>query len=106
MEFVFSVHPSNIGRIPDADSGPQKQGASITHEGVAIATKLLSSVPTSMTPQAWFDGISGQLFELIDGAAGPELAKTASQVVGYGILGNKQYGAPGKLSNTIVLHHS
>ncbi|KAF5673025.1 hypothetical protein FHETE_3510 [Fusarium heterosporum] len=95
MEFIFSVHPSNIGRNPDADAGPQKQGASITHEGVAIATKLLSSVPASMTPQAWFDGISGQLFELIDETAGPELAKTASQVVGYGVLGNKQYGAPG-----------
>ncbi|KAL3595095.1 hypothetical protein FPOAC2_09416 [Fusarium poae] len=95
MEFVFSVHPSNIGRIPDADSGPQKQGASITHEGVAVATKLLSSVPASLTPQAWFDGISGQMFELIDGTVGTELAKTASQVVGYGILGNKQYGAPG-----------
>ncbi|KAF9774036.1 hypothetical protein IL306_008035 [Fusarium sp. DS 682] len=95
MEFVFSVHPSNVGRIPDADAGPQKQGASITHEGVAVATKLLSSVPTSMSPEAWFQGISGQLFELIDGTAGPELAKTASQVVGYGVLGSKQYGAPG-----------
>ncbi|KAF4954624.1 hypothetical protein FSARC_12064 [Fusarium sarcochroum] len=95
MEFVFSVHPSNVGRAPEADSGPQKQGASITHEGVAVATRLLSSVPASMTPQAWFDGIAGQLFELIDGVAGPDLAKTASQVVGYGILGGKQYGAPG-----------
>ncbi|KAM0235500.1 hypothetical protein ACHAPO_005788 [Fusarium lateritium] len=95
MEFVFSVHPSNMGRIPDADSGPQKQGASITHEGVAVATKLLSSVPASLTSQAWFDGISRQMFELIDGTDGTELAKTASQVVGYGILGNKQYGAPG-----------
>ncbi|KAM0076782.1 hypothetical protein ACKRZS_010936 [Fusarium odoratissimum] len=95
MEFVFSVHPSNVGRTPDAKAGPQKQGASITHEGVAVATKLLSSVPTSMTAEAWFDGISGQLFELIDGTAGPELAKTASQIVGYGVLGNKQYGAPG-----------
>ncbi|KAF5660240.1 hypothetical protein FDENT_13785 [Fusarium denticulatum] len=95
MEFVFSVHPSNVGRTQDANAGPQKQGASITHEGVAVATKLLSSVPTSMTAEAWFQGISGQLFELIDGAAGPELAKTASQIVGYGVLGNKQYGAPG-----------
>ncbi|KAH7237481.1 uncharacterized protein BKA55DRAFT_693970 [Fusarium redolens] len=95
MEFVFSVHPSNVGRTPDAKAGPQKQGASITHEGVAVATKLLSSVPTSMTAEAWFEGISGQLFELIDGTAGPELAKTASQIVGYGVLGNKQYGAPG-----------
>lgn len=96
MEFVFSVHPSNVGRTQDAKAGPQKQGASITHEGVAVATKLLSSVPTSTTAEAWFEGISGQLFELIDGTAGPELAKTASQIVGYGVLGNKQYGAPGE----------
>ncbi|KAF4955169.1 hypothetical protein FGADI_4751 [Fusarium gaditjirri] len=103
MEFVFSVHPSNVGRTPDAKAGPQKQGASITHEGVAVATKLLSSVPTSMTAEAWFEGISGQLFELIDGTAGPELAKTASQIVGYGVLGNKQYGAPGSPGwNTFV----
>ncbi|KAF5642702.1 RNA polymerase II assembly factor RTP1 [Fusarium sp. NRRL 52700] len=95
MEFVFSVHPSNVGRSQDAEAGPQKQGASITHEGVAVATKLLSSVPTSMAAEAWFEGISEQLFQLIDGTAGPELAKTASQIVGYGVLGNKQYGAPG-----------
>ncbi|RBQ67091.1 hypothetical protein FVER14953_11422 [Fusarium verticillioides] len=48
-----------------------------------------------MTAETWFQGISGQLFELIDGTAGPELVKTASQIVGYGVLGNKQYGAPG-----------
>ena len=94
LEFVFSVHPSSAGRSEGSDQA-QKQGASITHEAVAVATKLLSSVPASMTPEAWFGGISGQLFTLFDGEAGPDLARTAAQIVGYGILGKKQYGAPG-----------
>lgn len=101
LEFVFSVHPSNVGRAPDAQE-PQKQGASITHEAVAVATKLLSSVPANMEAEAWFDGIAPQLFALFDGEAGPDLAKTAAQIVGYGILGKKAYGAPGMSSRPLV----
>lgn len=95
MEFVFSVHPTNVERMLDA-GGPQKQGANITHEAVAVATKLLSSVPTDMSPEKWFTGISGQLLGLIDGDAGPDVSKTAAQIVGFGILGKRQFGAPGK----------
>lgn len=94
LEFVFSVHPSSSAAAPDA-SQPQKRGASITHEAVALVTKVLSSVPSSVTPETWFEGISGQLLSLFDGGAGPELAKTAAQIVGFGILGKKQFGAPG-----------
>ncbi|VUC22812.1 unnamed protein product [Clonostachys rosea] len=94
MEFVFSVHPSNTGRAPDTNQ-PQKEGASITHEALAIATKLLSSVPASMTPESWFGGISAQLFHLMDGKDGPDLSKAAAQIVGFGVLGKKVYGAPG-----------
>ena len=97
MEFVFSVHPSNVGKAEES-SAPQKQGASITHEAVAVATKLLSSVPASMSPEAWFGGIAPQLFALVDEEAGPDLARTAAQIVGFGILGRKQYGAPGAWS--------
>ena len=94
MEFVFSVHPSSASRTGDTPA-LQKQGASITHEAVAVATRLLSSVPASMTPQAWFEGIAGQLFLLMDGSEGPDLARTAAQIVGFGILGKRQFGAPG-----------
>ncbi|KAL7941642.1 hypothetical protein V8C42DRAFT_360647 [Trichoderma barbatum] len=95
MEFVFAVHPSNTGKH-GGDGGSQgKQGAAITHEAVAVATKLLSSVPAVMNAQEWFDGISGQLLALFDGEAGPDIAKTAAQIVGFGILGKKQFGAPG-----------
>ncbi|KAM3437502.1 hypothetical protein NHJ13734_004626 [Beauveria thailandica] len=102
LELVFSVHPSNVGRADSSGSAaggqeaqPQKQGASITHEAVAVATKLLSSVPAGMTAEAWFAGISGQVFALMDGAAGPDLERTAAQIVGFGILGKKALGAPG-----------
>jgi hypothetical protein len=95
MEFVFSVHPSNHTGAAGA-SGPQKQGAGITHEAVAVAAKLLSSVPASMSPDEWFRGISEQLFSLLDGDSGKDLAKPAAQIIGFGILGKKQYGAPGK----------
>ncbi|KGQ07485.1 hypothetical protein BBAD15_g7203 [Beauveria bassiana D1-5] len=102
LELVFSVHPSNVGRADPSGSvaggqeaQPQKQGASITHEAVAVATKLLSSVPVGMTAEAWFAGISSQVFALMDGAAGPDLARTAAQIVGFGILGKKALGAPG-----------
>lgn len=80
-----------------------KEGAAITHEAVAVATKLLSSVPASMNAQQWFDGISGQLFALFDGEAGPDVAKTAAQIVGFGILGKKQFGAPGTLPKTSII---
>ncbi|KAH6606725.1 hypothetical protein Trco_005878 [Trichoderma cornu-damae] len=95
MEFVFAVHPSNTGKPADDGGGPGKQGAAITHEAVAVATKLLSSVPASLGAQQWFDGISGQLFALFDGEAGPDVAKIAAQIVGFGVLGKKQFGAPG-----------
>jgi hypothetical protein len=94
MEFVFSVHPSS-NNDKGSESQAQKQGASITHEAVAVAAKLLSSVPSSMTPEAWFSGIADQLFNMLDGTAGKDLQKAAAQIVGYGILGKKQFGAPG-----------
>lgn len=92
MEFIFSVHPSNLGK---SSSEPQKQGASITHEALAVVTKLLASVPSSMAPEDWFNGISPQLFRLMDGAEGQDLKKPAAQIVGFGILGQRRYGAPG-----------
>jgi hypothetical protein len=102
MEFVFAVHPTSAPRSGDVPT-LQKQGASITHEAVAVATRLLSSVPASMTPQAWFDGIAGQLFHLLDGADGPDLARTAAQIIGFGILGKRQFGAPGTTTSVLYV---
>ena len=98
VEFVFSVHPSSTVGAPEEGS-PQKQGANITQEALAMATRLLGNPPSGMTPDDWFLGISPQLFALLDGQDGPELMKVASYVIGFGILGRRQFGAPGECFN-------
>lgn len=95
LEFVFSVHPSTQVTATDSQQ-PQKHGANITHEAVAVATRLLSIVPSTLKAEEWFGAIGPQLLRLFDGEAGSDLAKTAAQIVGFGILGKKATGAPGK----------
>ncbi|KAI1175150.1 hypothetical protein F4777DRAFT_551504 [Nemania sp. FL0916] len=94
LEFVFSVHPSSTVRLSEAAT-PQKQGANITMEALKMASTLLAVPPASVKPEAWFPGIAPQLFTLLDGDNGSDLAKVAAYVVGFGVLGRKQFGAPG-----------
>ncbi|KAI0485755.1 hypothetical protein F4859DRAFT_472316 [Xylaria cf. heliscus] len=93
LEFVFSVHPSSTVSISEA-AAPQKQGANITMEALKMASTLLSVPPASVKPEAWFPGIAPQLLALLDGNNGPDLAKVAAYVIGFGVLGRKQFGAP------------
>jgi hypothetical protein len=58
---------------------------------------MLSAPPSTITPEVWLSGTSPQLLRLLDGEDGPELSKVASYVIGFGILGRKDLGAPGKL---------
>ncbi|KAI1434927.1 hypothetical protein GGR50DRAFT_354923 [Xylaria sp. CBS 124048] len=94
LEFVFSAHPSSTVRTSEAAT-PQKQGAHITMEALKMASTLLSVPPASVKPEVWFPGIAPQLLALLDGNDGLDLAKVASYVIGFGVLGRKQFGAPG-----------
>lgn len=95
LEFVFSVHPSSTNKTSEA-SAPQKKGANITHEGLEMAARLLSVPPAFVPAETWYSGISPQLLKLVDGAEGEELMKAASYIIGFGILGRKSSGAPGR----------
>lgn len=97
LEFVFASHPSSTVRTSEA-ADPQKQGANITLEALKMATGLLVTPPASVSPEKWFSGIAPQLFDLLDGNQGSDLVKAAAYVIGYGILGRKQFGAPGMAS--------
>ncbi|KAK6956025.1 hypothetical protein Daesc_003672 [Daldinia eschscholtzii] len=94
LEFVFSVHPSSTIRASEA-AAPQKQGANITMEALKLASNLLSTPPKTVPPEQWFFGIAPQLLTLLDGKDGADLAKAAAYVIGFGVLGRKQFGAPG-----------
>ncbi|KAH7346592.1 hypothetical protein BKA65DRAFT_477782 [Rhexocercosporidium sp. MPI-PUGE-AT-0058] len=92
IEFVLSVHPSTSGSNASASTG---RGAAISHEALNAASRLLSSPPAGMPAEEWFAGIAPQLLFLLDGNGEPEMDRAASFVIGFGILGRKQFGAPG-----------
>ncbi|KAE9380315.1 hypothetical protein N431DRAFT_395053 [Stipitochalara longipes BDJ] len=92
IEFVISVHPSTAAS--NASRTPGK-GSSISHEALNAVSRLLSSPPVSMSPEKWFHGIAPQLLSLLEGGGEPEMDKAAAFVIGFGILGRKQFGAPG-----------
>lgn len=93
LEFVFAVHPSTIPVQNPSD--PSKHGTSITLEALGLATRLLSMPPSTVDPERWFSAVAPQLLTLLDGSRSVELVKVAAYVIGFGILGRRQYGAPG-----------
>ncbi|KUJ23057.1 uncharacterized protein LY89DRAFT_679873 [Mollisia scopiformis] len=90
IEFVLSVHPSTSNA-----AGGTGRGSSISHEALNASSRLLSSPPAGMSAQEWFDGIAPQLFSLLQGEGEPGMDKAAAYIIGFGILGRKQFGAPG-----------
>lgn len=112
LEFVFAVHPTTVpggaaqAAAATATGGPRpskageqqkRRNATITQEAMAMASRLLSTPPASVSADAWFAGIAPQLMEILDGDHGLELTKVAAYVVGFGILGRRQFGAPGRV---------
>lgn len=96
LEFVFSVHPSNsLNTGATQTATPESRGPSISMEALNSASRLISSPPSSISAATWFFGIAPQLLSLLDGEGGLEMIKAASFIIGYGILGRKQMGAPG-----------
>lgn len=93
IEFVLSVHPSSAGFSDAMKAG---RGSGISHEALNAASKLLSSPPAGMSPDEWFSRISPQLFSLLQGEGEPEMDRAAAFIIGFGILGRRQFGAPGK----------
>lgn len=94
-EFVFFVHPSStVGSSEEA--APQKHGANITQEALNMAAKMIAYPPASVSQEIWYQKIAPQLFSLLDGQDGAELMKVAAYVIGFGILGRRQSGAPGE----------
>lgn len=92
IEFVLSVHPSSSRY--EGSAGAAK-GSAISHEALNAASKLLSSPPHGVLPEKWFTAIAPQLFILLQGEGDSEMDRAAAFIIGFGILGRKQYGAPG-----------
>ena len=99
IEFIASTTSPSLpyqGQEGDEFSASSAaQGPPLSLEALAQASRLLASVPSFQSPDVYFKELSPQLFNLIDGRAGPEMSTAAAFVVGSGVLGKKAFGAPG-----------
>lgn len=91
IEFILSIHPSTI----NINATSKSRTSCVTHEALNAISRLLSSPPVSISAEDWFNGIAPQLLSLLLGEGGQDMDKVAAYVIGFGILGRKQYGSPG-----------
>jgi len=99
MVFFASQFAPSLG---EGALEPSSRGPPVTVQAIMQTSKLLSSVPQGMDTAAYFRDIAPKLLALIDGDD-PDLRKTASYVVGNGILGKRVYGAPGTIGHSIFV---
>ncbi|KAA6406754.1 MAG: hypothetical protein FRX48_09477 [Lasallia pustulata] len=83
------------------ESQPEEQsnergGSAFSLEKLGQVSKLLTSVPSSVTPNGYYSAIAPQLLELLD-EDGTEMCRAAAYVISIGILGRRQHGAPGSI---------
>ncbi|KAJ6183901.1 hypothetical protein N7519_005202 [Penicillium mononematosum] len=96
--FIASQFSPTLGQ----EAQEQSNGPHLTVQAIMQISRLLSSVPSDVDPTVYFETIAPQLLALIDGDD-PDLRKTASYVVGNGILGKRAYGAPGTIGHSIFV---
>ncbi|CAI7591385.1 unnamed protein product [Penicillium viridicatum] len=96
--FIASQFSPSLGE----EAQDQSNGPRLTVQAIMQISRLLSSVPSDFDPTVYFEAIAPQLLALIDGDD-PDLRKTASYVVGNGILGKRAYGAPGTVGHSIFV---
>lgn len=71
-------------------------------QAIMQISKLLSSVPQGIAPSVYIRTIAPQLLALLD-SDDPDLRKTASYVIGNGILGKRAFGVPGSIGHSIFV---
>ncbi|MCJ1402862.1 hypothetical protein MMC11_006083 [Xylographa trunciseda] len=89
ISFIASTAPQNM------DQEQTTSGIVLSMEVLNRTSKLLSSIPSSMTSEEYFTALRPQLYALLEEDS-TTMQRAAAYVIGNGILGRKIYGAPGK----------
>ncbi|KAI9703761.1 MAG: hypothetical protein M1836_007531 [Candelina mexicana] len=94
IEFLALMSPDLPPLAANERGDPEissTQGPPITPEAIKQASRLLASVPSSLTPRKYFEGIIPQLLALLDGEGGSDLSKAAGSIlasdIGHKIAG-------------------
>lgn len=99
ISFITSQFAPSLGQEAE-ESTPDKPA--ITVQAIMQISRLLSSVPRGMNPEAYIQNIAPKLLALIDGED-PDLKKVASYVIGSGILGKRSFGVPKAIGHVVFM---
>ncbi|KAK2746958.1 hypothetical protein FQN57_002530 [Myotisia sp. PD_48] len=99
ITFLSSQFAPSLGENTGGDSS---SGPPITVQAIMQSSRLLSSVPQGLSTEQYFTNIAPKLLSLLDGDD-LDLKKTASYVIGNGVLMKRTFGAPQTIGYTIFL---
>ncbi|KAI4103201.1 MAG: hypothetical protein L6R37_003957 [Teloschistes peruensis] len=89
INFIASASESNVSSNDGQSTGP-----TMSLEALARASKLLTSVPSHLTPDEYFTDLAPQLLDLLDDTS-TDNKRIASYIIGHGILSKRKIGSPG-----------
>lgn len=96
----FLAAGARQGQSEQADSLPDHNaascGAKLPLEVLDQASKILSSVPSSLNADEYFSNLGPQLLQLLDENS-LDSQRAAAYIIGNGILGRRKYGSPGTI---------
>jgi len=95
IAFLATTIPKPVqnGMLEDLPSDKADAKPVLSLETLTQASKLLSSVPSSLIPDDYFTKLAPQLLDLLDEGS-DDMRRAAAFIVGSGILGRRAYGAP------------
>ncbi len=79
--------------LPDGHSD-KPAGPNVSLEALARVSKLLTSVPSTMTTEEWTSALAPQLLDLLDDPS-MDNRRIASYIIGNGFLSKRRLGSPG-----------
>lgn len=82
------------GSLPDRRN--QSSTLSLSLDVITRASRVLSSVPSSLSADTYFTNLAPQLLQLLDGPNDDD-QRAAAYVIGNGILGRRKNGSPGTI---------
>lgn len=97
INFISTTEETYQDTEPQSENQSNRRGwPALSLEKLGQVSKLLSSVPSSVTPNAYYSATAPQLLELLD-EDGTEMCRAAAYVISIGILARRQHGAPGSI---------
>ncbi|KAL8857496.1 MAG: hypothetical protein Q9178_005990 [Gyalolechia marmorata] len=95
IDFIAGSTSGDAQQHADQHHNPSL-GSNLTSDALARASRLLTSIPSTMTADDYFSALAPQLLDLWDDP-NPDNQRIASYIIGNGTLCKRKIGSPGTI---------